>query len=162
MALALDLEKTCSKCGVSKLLTEFDFRRRGQTRRASQCKACKKDANRSYYDRMSPTQRDAYLARKQRVAPLSEDERAANRARYLLTAHGITEEQYQEKLVAQGGVCYICGTDEPGTRGGKFCVAHNHLTGKIRKLLCTACNVRLGYIEAPSLDVFLRYLEEHE
>jgi hypothetical protein len=55
---------------------------------------------------------------------------------------GITLEAYTQMLVAQGGVCAICGK-EPGKR--RLDVDHDHETGKIRGLLCNQCNQMLGY-----------------
>lgn len=45
---------------------------------------------------------------------------------------------------SQEGRCAICGTDSPGGRWGKFHVDHDHLTGKVRGLLCWGCNALLG------------------
>lgn len=53
-------------------------------------------------------------------------------------------------LVAQGGVCALCGTTDAGPPNGKyvtdtvFHVDHDHETGQIRALLCKACNMGLG------------------
>lgn len=56
--------------------------------------------------------------------------------------YGITEEQYQEMLIAQGRKCAICETGfEPGV---KVCVDHCHDTKEVRGLLCDSCNVGLG------------------
>ena len=54
----------------------------------------------------------------------------------------MTEEQYQEKLLAQGGVCWICGRP-PKTR--HLNVDHNHKTKKVRGLLCFLCNQGIGF-----------------
>ena len=58
---------------------------------------------------------------------------------------GITLKDYDKMLEKQNGGCKICGTKEIGhKRQGRFCVDHNHKTGKIRGLLCTNCNRLLG------------------
>jgi len=56
----------------------------------------------------------------------------------------MTPEQYDAMLVAQGGGCAICGTKEPGRKKGVFAVDHDHITGKVRALLCTNCNIGIG------------------
>jgi hypothetical protein len=67
--------------------------------------------------------------------------KAERRRRY-----GLTPEQYEARLAAQGGGCAICGTTEPGGRGrGTFYVDHNHATGQVRGLLCSPCNLMLGH-----------------
>lgn len=51
-------------------------------------------------------------------------------------------------LSAQGDLCAICGKQATGTgtRGGppRFHVDHDHVTGKVRGLLCGGCNIGLG------------------
>lgn len=64
---------------------------------------------------------------------------------YLRNRFGITLEQYDEMFENQNGVCAICG--EINIDGRRLAVDHNHETGKIRGLLCTGCNTRLGILE---------------
>ncbi len=78
--------------------------------------------------------------------------------------YGITLAEYSAMLVAQGGVCAICHKPEIMVRDGKICdlaVDHNHVTGRIRGLLCARCNLSGGYIEKlddTTLVELLRYL----
>ena len=57
--------------------------------------------------------------------------------------YGITPEDVDALMEAQGGVCAICKTDDPGGRG-VFVIDHCHDTGKVRGLLCNLCNKGLG------------------
>lgn len=57
----------------------------------------------------------------------------------LKSLYGITLEQYDSLLASQGGHCAICPATEPGGRGG-WKVDHDHVTGKVRGLLCDSCN----------------------
>ena len=76
----------------------------------------------------------------------TEEEHAATvRRNNLKRCYGITLEDFNEMLVEQGGVCAICRKDEPGGRHGEFHVDHCHDTGKVRGLLCDACNRMLGF-----------------
>lgn len=59
-------------------------------------------------------------------------------------AFGITIEDYDRMLTEQRGGCAICGAKEGGTRSGRFCIDHNHSTGKVRGLLCQGCNTAIG------------------
>jgi hypothetical protein len=73
----------------------------------------------------------------------SEGGQRSYRNTHLKRNFGITLEQFEEMLRAQGGVCALCSTDKPKGRGA-FHVDHDHLTGLIRGLLCHACNSGLG------------------
>lgn len=61
----------------------------------------------------------------------------------LRTRYGIGLEEYNKLLQEQGGVCAICGGTEM-KRGKYLCVDHDHVTGKIRGLLCDQCNHAIG------------------
>lgn len=65
-------------------------------------------------------------------------------------------------LEAQDNRCAICGTDEPGGRGDGFVVDHCHSTGRIRGLLCSACNTGLGLFKdnAETLAKAIKYLKD--
>lgn len=59
----------------------------------------------------------------------------------------MTLDQYDEMLSQQGGKCAICRTDNNQIIRGKLAplhIDHDHLTGKIRGLLCGCCNTALG------------------
>lgn len=55
--------------------------------------------------------------------------------------YGISLEQYEEMFREQSSVCKICHTAKPEE---KLAVDHCHDTGKVRGLLCSACNKGLG------------------
>ena len=67
------------------------------------------------------------------------------RATQLKYNYGITIDDYERMLEAQGGCCAVCGANEPGDRRRKnFCVDHCHETGEVRGLLCVHCNMLIG------------------
>lgn len=75
----------------------------------------------------------------------------ANRAKgfrhwQLRKQYGITVEQYDAMLAAQGGGCAICGDppDGVGRAGVRLHVDHCHATNRVRGLLCNSCNNGLG------------------
>lgn len=74
--------------------------------------------------------------------------------------YGITEEETQNRLVAQNDNCAIC--EEPLSKG--FHVDHDHFTGIIRGLLCPTCNLALGLFK-DDLKIILKvvdYLEKFQ
>jgi hypothetical protein len=56
--------------------------------------------------------------------------------------YNLTEAEYQAMLEKQGGVCAVC-EKPPGKK--RLHVDHDHITGKVRGLLCGACNLTLGF-----------------
>ena len=62
---------------------------------------------------------------------------------HLKHTYGITLEQYDDMLGSQEYGCAICGSSEPGGIG-RFHVDHDHITGKVRGLLCNKCNLGLA------------------
>lgn len=60
------------------------------------------------------------------------------RFKAILKKYGLTKEQYEEIERSQNGVCAIC------KRERKLCVDHDHVTLKVRGLLCKICNQVLG------------------
>lgn len=75
--------------------------------------------------------------------------------------YGLTRETYENMLVQQEGLCYICKLP-PGERS--LNVDHNHNTGEVRKLLCSPCNTAIGLMkDNPELLVkAAAYLIEHK
>lgn len=74
--------------------------------------------------------------------------------------YGVSDEAYQRMLRAQSSRCAICGDLMSATR---CCVDHNHENGRVRALLCSACNLGLGnFMESPERMLkAIAYLELH-
>jgi hypothetical protein len=73
-----------------------------------------------------------------------------------LKTHGITLNEYNDMLAFQGGVCAICrGTPN------RFDVDHDHVSGRVRGLLCNPCNQGLGYFHdnTTAMRTAITYLE---
>lgn len=76
----------------------------------------------------------------------------------LWSRYGITEENYNDLMAEQGNVCAIC--KQECKTGERLSVDHDHDTGRVRGLLCRACNFRVGQIEKPGLELFQAYLNK--
>lgn len=99
--------KRCKSCRTLKPLEEFQGDGRTRDGRATNCRQCGKSR-----------------------AP----ERQSARHYKLVTRYGISAEEEQELIAAQGGLCASC-REEPATQ-----VDHDHKTGKVRGVLCDGCN----------------------
>lgn len=102
-------------------------------------------------DRAKENRRKYYEAHKQKEMEYSTK---LNRLRRT----GVTDEQYQLKLLEQEGVCAIC--KEVCTKA--LAADHCHVTGKFRGLLCNNCNRGIGHLkDSPELlENAIRYLRK--
>jgi len=93
---------------------------------------------------------------KQCQRALTEMWRAKNLLRVALQKYRISPAEHAELLEKQHGGCAICGLVV------KLCVDHNHKTGKVRGLLCPACNRGLGAFRDSTyaLRAAVTYLEQ--
>ncbi len=74
---------------------------------------------------------------------------AASRRNRLKRKYGMTPEDFDRMLLAQGGVCAICRKINVG--GRTLVVDHDHQSGQVRGLLCTPCNTLIGrWSDSPS------------
>ena len=142
------MERKCKKCGEVKQLT--DFYKTGR-------KTDKNEENRHY---------TCKECTKKRVAASYKADPMQQRRRDLMRNYGITLEQYDEMLAMQGGKCALCPATEPGGRHQQshWCVDHDHVTGKVRELLCNDCNLVLGIIkDSPEhLGRMITYILKHK
>lgn len=72
---------------------------------------------------------------------------SAARTRRAAKCH-LRTDLYEQLNTAQSGVCAICGL--PPVKK-KLCVDHDHDTGAVRGLLCSRCNLGLGFfLDSPA------------
>ncbi len=121
------IEKRCTQCGIVKLRSEF-YPRKSSSPNAirAECKQCSIDGVANWQ-----------VGRRERV-------RETNWRTCLRRYYGITAEQYDEMLAAQGDVCAICGGTETTRNRKRLYVDHCHRTRLIRGLLCSRCNHGVG------------------
>jgi len=79
----------------------------------------------------------------------------------LLKRRGLTVEQWDQKIADQGFVCAVCLSPDPGCPDNQFRIDHDHVTGRLRGLLCHHCNVALGHVrdDPARLLALATYLE---
>lgn len=146
-------EILCKKCDAIRPASEFHKNRTRHTGRALYCKACDSDARKIY----AKEWRDAHPRYM-----------AANRRKKL---YGLEETEYLNILAAQGGVCAICKSPPDAKRS--LSVDHEKTPGHnpkiarskddVRGLLCSACNLALGFLRDNPLLCRLsaEYLERY-
>ncbi len=70
------------------------------------------------------------------------DQREARRRFKLKSKYGMSIDQFNAILASQDGVCAICHRSNWDHNGPS--VDHDHVTGKVRGILCGPCNTGLG------------------
>lgn len=77
--------------------------------------------------------------------------------------YGITVEDFERIAEQQGGKCAICGRLASQCTWSKLVVDHCHKTGRVRALLCDACNKGIGTLgdDPNRLRAAAEYLERH-
>lgn len=102
------------------------------------CRACHNKMQREKYnsDPMQKVKRQIRASRRKELDPL------ASRRKELKRMYGISLEQYAEMFKKQGEVCAICKNTCKTKKS--LSVDHDHVTGKVRGLLCNKCNIALG------------------
>lgn len=132
--------KACARCGEEKPLTEFYKLRTGKWGLDPRCRQCKATGE---------------AARQRRRARMTREHRA-------LLTYKLTVEEWEQLYEAQNGACAICGIPKPRL---ELSIDHNHVTGKVRGLLCPLCNTLIGF--ARERTIFLEraaaylYAETH-
>lgn len=136
--------KTCTLCGESKPVGDFHLRSKKDPRAKSACKECHRQRARAYWVKN----------------PLP---KSVQRERNLKKSFGMNLEDYDSLLEKQGGSCAICGIKRCES-GRNFAVDHEHLSGRIRGLLCKHCNTALGQFKdnPTALLKAVEYLKRNE
>lgn len=75
--------------------------------------------------------------------------------------YNISVELYEKMLLEQNNLCKIC--KKPSKSGIQLAIDHDHTTGKVRGLLCTNCNIGLGFFKDNILilEETIRYLKSN-
>jgi len=157
--------KRCTQCKEIKVLAYFGKDGRWKSGYRSACIPCStaqstasRNRNRAHHD--------------QRVKRWNEANADRQRSYRLKRLYGITSEQFDEMLAAQGGGCGICGHTATKGRWDRLAVDHDHACcaekrscGKcVRGILCGGCNLALGLLEkriGADMAPVLAYLQKH-
>jgi hypothetical protein len=163
--------KRCRLCGHTKALDDFYRDRAARDGHRPECKTCTAARRKAAYAanrereirRVVAWQRanpERYASRQREFAATGR-KAIADRKSHLKRKYGLTPQQYDAMLAAQGGVCLIC-REKPGDL--PLHVDHDHATGEVRGLLCIRCNNAIGLFQE-SQDLFqaaANYLAERD
>jgi hypothetical protein len=138
--------KMCTTCKIAKPFEDFydgykAVKQRDATNKKyphSRCKECDHARVRKYHHKNKEKITKQMLI-------------AHRRKRY-----GINEEEYNNMIISQNNICAICHKPSNKT----LHIDHNHITGKVRGLLCSNCNTGIGFFkeDLDSLARAIKYL----
>jgi hypothetical protein len=158
-------EKRCGKCEKTKPISDFHHDKSRKCGVHSQCKQCvleyhanqeeRREYAKAYYaahqEELRKKNKAYRVAHQEELRENAKTYKAAHREQYrnshLKRRYRITAADFDTLLAAQGGRCAICGTDQAGGRDGVFNVDHDHVSGRVRGLLCRSCNVGIGHLQ---------------
>jgi len=108
-------------------------------------------------ERKAETDKAYYKANKERI-------NAYRKAWSLKRNYGVTREQYDSMMEAQGHRCLCCKAPFGLLKASQPHLDHCHATGRIRGILCCQCNQVLGFAHdsASILLACARYLRRSE
>ena len=164
------IDLVCRRCGLEKPHYPSNKYRCKDcaSETPSQSKEKNAERGRAYRDKVSIEKRREYHKEwSARNADKVRAYRKANRERdrkslrvwTLKNRYGLTPEEFDALLQAQGNACAICKVEASGVRA--WHVDHCHTTEKVRGILCTKCNPMLGFArdDVEILKSAIRYLE---
>ena len=84
-----------------------------------------------------------------------EDEKKAKQVK----KYGLSGDQWNDMHRKQDGKCAICGKYV----GKNLQVDHDHVSGKVRELLCRSCNTGIGHLKDSPRNALnaAKYLRKH-
>ena len=148
--------KTCTKCGVTKALKEFNKDTKKKDGYCIWCRDWSREASKEWY-----------LNNKEYVKIKSKEHNQTNKPRrreqWLQKKYGISSAEYLLMFESQKGRCACCGIEKPNKGIEGLVVDHCHTTGRVRKLLCNPCNTALGLLKEDKtiINNLLKYIEEY-
>lgn len=145
------MTKLCKTCNTLKPLTTFYVVKK-TGRPDSYCRPCRSEYSKQWFlnypeqtekhrntwDSNNPSYNKEYLKR-----PYVMVKRVPYYRKYKLQKYGLTEDQYQSLMAKQHSKCAICKVGLIA-HGKNTHTDHCHKTGRVRGLLCPACNQGLG------------------
>lgn len=169
--------KMCNTCSTIKSFEAFSIDKGRKTGRFSRCKECCSTVYKQNLPKIKEKLAEYYAKNVETIKKQRKAYRQANKARLtaehkawrkrkpeffknavLMRTYGITLEQFKSMIEKQNGKCDCCNTALD--MGKNTHVDHDHVTGKVRGILCVNCNVRVGVYEKHS-NTIEKYLTKY-
>jgi len=180
--------KFCSKCKENKSNKEFGKDKREKDNLSAFCKNCVNEKRRNWrkdnpvkakeqdkrgrisnfeqrkeyrkkYHRINTEQRREYKKKYHPQWCKHNPEKV--RAGQLKYKYNLTPDDYEKMLEEQNRMCAICGETERVR--SRLSIDHDHVTGKVRELVCSRCNTAMGFLDDSSIKTskMADYLKRH-
>jgi len=138
--------KICTKCGKEKPKAQFHKYKLAKDGLNWHCKDCVNEYHR-VWDKTEKGRNNHYrkersLAKKRYLC--SEKGKRKSKNSRLKHDYGITLDEHEKMYSKQNGRCLIC---ERNIDYKDVVTNHDHKTNKVRGLLCSSCNIMLGWFE---------------
>lgn len=159
--------KVCKKCLENKSIDNYyvNTNDRGYKFPSSICKQCTCLKHRQKRSAMSEEQRQSIRDRKKSYNVKNRDK---SKNRELKRNFNISYDIFLTMKVSQNNLCAICKKQESALSNDGYikelAVDHCHKTGKIRGLLCSACNIGIGKFKecVDNLEQAITYLKKYQ
>lgn len=147
--------KTCRKCGEEKTLEHFYRSVRSRLGVICVCKPCHNLRTTSWAKNNRPLYNKTQRAWRKTKPSLVDSYQIKSR-------YGLTLEKFDAMLIDQHFQCKICKINISHFKR-RVCIDHDHITKKIRSLLCSGCNSSLGKMKysIESFNNAIKYIQEH-
>jgi 3-phenylpropionate/cinnamic acid dioxygenase small subunit len=150
--------KLCSKCRKMRPFSDY-YRGDGLNGLHSRCRSCCVKKSHAY----NASHPDRHRDHERSYIRNNPEKARARDVRANLKQYGIRPEDREAMAREQGFRCAIC-REELDLEKRRTHVDHDHVTGKIRGVLCAHCNAALGYLrDNPNTALACAaYLELHK
>jgi Recombination endonuclease VII len=166
-------EKQCEECGKFKSLRDgfYAYPSKDGPKARNRCIDCFVNKSVTNYaanrEVLKARQREIYRAQVKANPRIG----AERKLKQKLKRHGATMEWYEAKRLEQDDLCAICKQPERAKGTIKhyedstirLAIDHDHETNRVRGLLCSDCNTKLGVVELHDwLSKAVEYLAKHQ
>ena len=148
LSVRIGENKVCAKCTETKPVSEFHNDKRRSDGKFPWCKPC---AN-TY------------------TAEIKSNHRSARDPEFLKLTRKYRDRKnfgsdtiFAELIAKQGGGCAVCKKPHSDRTIPRFQIDHDHVTARIRGVLCGGCNKALGHVNdsIPVLEALIEYLRRN-